>query len=151
MAAALAATGAASTSSVAAAAATKNARSSGNAQNLGSMSSSLRGNHITFPSCNLSSHLKHQQRKNIAVVSPRAVSDSPVVADALLNPDASRVSSLMLTRNLMFDVFSIMVRSGWRTEVREADDSVQFHSTGGAIGTIECCMNLRCFGSPQKP
>jgi len=89
MAAALAAAGAASTSAVAATA-TRNGRSSGNAQNLGSMSSSLRGNSITFPSCNRSSNLKHQQRKNSVVVSPRAVSDSPVVADALLNPDASR-------------------------------------------------------------
>lgn len=96
MAAALAAAGAASTSSVAATA-TRNVRSNGNAQNLGSMSSSLRGNSITFPSCNLSSNLKHQQRKNSVVVSPRAVSDSPVVADALLNPDASRVSCLSLS------------------------------------------------------
>ena len=100
MAAALvAAAGAASTSAVAATA-TRTVRSSGNAQNLGSMSSSLRGSSITFPSCNLSSNLKHQQRKNSVVVSPRAVSDSPVVADALLNPDASRVSCLSLSLSL---------------------------------------------------
>ena len=60
----------------------------GGCAQVGSSSSSLKGTGVAAISSNVSSR-RQQPRK--VVVSPRNVSDSPVVGEACLDPDASRV------------------------------------------------------------
>lgn len=57
---------------------------------VGSNSSSLRGARLAVSS-SYSSASARAQRPRKGVVSPRNVSDSPVVGEACLDPDASRV------------------------------------------------------------
>lgn len=66
-------------------------RSGGCAQ-VGSRSSSLRGAGVVCPS----NVTKITQRTRKVVVSPRNVSDSPVVGETCLDPDASRVRLSLL-------------------------------------------------------
>jgi hypothetical protein len=71
----------------------------GGCAQVGSSSSSWRGTEVAATT---SFFTRRQQHRKPVVVSPRNVSDSPVVAEACLDPDASRVRPTPPSPSLFF-------------------------------------------------